>query len=51
MNKKKNCEKCGFGKIVYAQDGFSFIGCHCEPYRGKWVREIKECPLKVGDKM
>lgn len=44
LKQKKDCEKCEFGKTVYAQDQFHFIGCYCKPYRGKWVREIKDCP-------
>lgn len=41
---KKDCEHCKYAKRVYAQDQWCFIGCHCPPYRGKWVIEIKDCP-------
>lgn len=47
MNPEKCRKECEFAEGIHAQDGFFFIGCHHEPYRGKWVREIKECPKEV----
>lgn len=43
------CEKCEYHKHIYAQYGFRFIGCYHEPYHGKWVAEIKECPKESED--
>lgn len=37
-----NCDSC---RVVYsAPDGWQFRGCYHEPYRGKWVAEIMDCP-------
>lgn len=44
--KKKKCESCKYSRDIYAQDGFLFIGCTHEPYKGKWVKEIKNCPME-----
>lgn len=46
----KDCEKCKMSKIVYANGQWNFIGCYHEPYRGKWVCEIKECPKEAKPK-
>lgn len=43
------CEGCEFARRIEATGGWSFIGCRHEPYHGKWVAEIKECP-KNDDK-
>lgn len=42
------CNPCEYAERVKAQDGFTFLGCKHEPYNGKWVAEIKDCP-KGGD--
>lgn len=42
------CKPCDYGKVVVANGGFAFLGCFCEPYKGKWVAEIKDCP-KAGE--
>lgn len=39
------CKPCKYGRVVTGVDGFMMLGCHCEPYRGKWVAEIKDCPI------
>lgn len=39
------CNPCKYAKVVVATGQWSFLGCHCDPYMGKWVAEIKECPL------
>ena len=44
-NNEKNCNKCGFKTQITAQDGWTFCGCHCPPYKGMHCAEIKECPL------
>ena len=44
--KTGRCDGCKYCKAVYANGGWSFLGCYCKPYRGKWVSEIKDCPLK-----
>lgn len=35
------CKHC---RQVKAYPDFSFYGCFCAPYRGKWIVEIAECP-------
>lgn len=40
------CKGCSFAKKVTANGGWSFTGCVFEPYQGKWIAEIKECPKK-----
>ena len=39
------CKPCEYGRVVVATGQFMFLGCYCEPYRGKWVAEIKNCPI------
>ena len=41
------CKNCEFVKAVTASGGMIFLGCFHNPYKGKWVREIKECPKNV----
>ena len=44
------CDKCEHCKVT-SSGSWSFFGCYCKPYRGKWVAEIKDCPIgKVGKK-
>jgi len=38
------CYGCYDCHIVSANGGWSFFGCYHEPYHGKWVAEIKNCP-------
>lgn len=38
------CNPCKYAKPVVATGQWTFLGCFCPPYRGKWVAEIKECP-------
>ena len=49
-NKHPNgrCEGCEFCKPIYANGGWRFFGCHHQPYHGKWVAEIKDCPKMKG---
>ena len=42
----KECSKCRFRKIFDCDDNFKILGCMHEPYHGKWVVEIDECPKK-----
>lgn len=42
--KEKKCLHCRFCRGVYTNGGFQFLGCYHQPYHGKWVAEIKECP-------
>lgn len=44
MMRHKECKKCKYIRKIYANDGFSFLGCNYAPYRGKWITEIKACP-------
>jgi len=37
------CQDCNYCKHISAGD-WSFYGCQHEPYKGKWVVEIKDCP-------
>ena len=41
INQKHLCE---FARMVTAAGGWSFYGCTHEPYHGKWIAEINECP-------
>ena len=43
---KGRCNPCQYARHVFAQDGFAFLGCYKEPYHGKLVSEIMDCPLK-----
>lgn len=47
--KAGRCDGCEHCKTVTATGQWEFFGCYCKPYRGKWVAEIKECPLKGED--
>ena len=38
------CNGCKDCRKVTAADGFTFLGCFHNPFRGKWVAEIKDCP-------
>lgn len=38
------CDGCRDCCIVYANGGWSFYCCYHNPYHGKWVAEIKNCP-------
>lgn len=38
------CLVCPYVEVIRAQENFMFLGCRHEPYRGKWVAEIDECP-------
>ena len=44
LAKEKRCVGCEYCKKIYAQYDWSFLGCRCEPYRGKWIVEIEKCP-------
>lgn len=38
------CDGCCDCRIIQANGGWSFNGCFHEPYHGKWVAEIENCP-------
>lgn len=39
------CHPCKYARMVFAAPGnFAFLGCYHEPYHGKRVAEIKDCP-------
>lgn len=42
----KNCKDCPHCVDLKAQDGWHFKGCFGGSYKGKWIAEIDECPLK-----
>lgn len=44
---KQRCKGCEYKRIVHASGGFSFNGCYCRPYKGKWVADIEQCPKEV----
>ena len=47
-NDNKECEHC---HGITAQDGWKFKGCFHQPYKGKFVAEINECPnIKKSNK-
>ena len=42
---KGRCNPCKYAKVIIAAPSqFMFLGCYHEPYCGKWVRKIKDCP-------
>lgn len=48
---KTNCENCEFVCKLSADIWFRFLGCKHNPYHGKWLAEIEECPkIKVTDR-
>lgn len=40
-----NCERCEYLGHMKDQYGWAFKTCSCPPYKGKFVGEIKECPI------
>ena len=44
------CNGCQDSHIVYTNGGWSFYGCYCVPYHGKWVAEIQNCPKDKTEK-
>ena len=46
------CNPCKYAKVVIAAPSqFMFLGCYHEPYCGKWVKEIKECPKEFYERV
>lgn len=43
-NDDKICEYC---HGVKAQDGWRFRGCFYHPNKGKYIADVKECPLNT----
>ena len=41
---KGRCNPCKYSKCVNASVNYKFLGCYHEPYKGKYVGEIKSCP-------
>lgn len=48
---KGRCHPCKYAKVINAGDNWVFLSCWHEPYRGKWVAEIKDCPVGKEVKM
>lgn len=46
-NKKHLCQWC---RMITATGGWSFYGCTHEPYHGKWIAEIEDCPLEESER-
>ena len=44
------CEFCDFAMFIDQWGERKILGCKHEPYKGKWIAEIKECPKKGGEK-
>lgn len=42
--KDGRCANCEYARVV-SGGGWSFLGCYRKPYKGKWVAEIKDCPI------
>lgn len=42
--KDGRCKNCKFGKVVPVGN-WAFLGCFAKPYKGKWVAEIRVCPI------
>lgn len=45
--KNYRCKDCEHAKELNATMNWKFIGCTHEPYKGKWVAEIKDCPKEA----
>lgn len=43
-NLEARCKGCEYCRFIKAQDEWSFHGCFCEPYKGKWIAQIENCP-------
>ena len=43
------CDGCHDCRDVHATGGWLFRGCYHEPYYGKWVAEIKDCPKEKAE--
>ena len=43
------CNPCEYAREVTATGQWKFLGCYCPPYRGKWVKEIKNCPKRAKE--
>ena len=51
LAKDNRCKNCKYCRDVYTSPPQVKIrGCYCEPYKGKWVSEIEECPMQKGGK-
>lgn len=48
--KTGRCDGCKHCRTVYATGQWEFNGCYHPPYRGKWVAEIKVCPMMDGER-
>lgn len=42
---KGRCHPCKYAKAINAGDDWVFLSCWHEPYQGKRVTEIKDCPM------
>ncbi len=40
----KRCRGCEYVRDIRANGDWWFKGCKHEPYRGKWIVEIANCP-------
>lgn len=40
----EKCNGCQFARKIGAGNWY-FIGCTHDPYKGKWIAELKSCPL------
>lgn len=40
------CKGCKYARTINSTEGWQFVGCICEPYKGKWVVEIENCPME-----
>lgn len=44
------CRKCiHASRVTSTPGGWEFLGCYCNPYKGKWVVEIKDCPIDKAE--
>lgn len=39
------CHPCEYAKPIVASGQWFALGCFAPPYKGKWVAEIKDCPI------
>ena len=49
ISKEDRCKNCEFYRSVFELNAWGAKGCYHEPYHGKYILEIKECPMQGGE--
>ena len=47
---KERCEGCKYARCITSNGNWQFTGCYHSPHVGKWVKEIKDCPMGKENK-